>query len=285
LEEKIYRNEDEIDLRELVQTVKSKKKLIYLVTGAITLLGVLYAFVLTKPVYEVKAMIEVGKTNAGTKDESPLDNIEYIKQKLTYVYGINSKKRRDFPRVKSINVPKKSKSIFSIVVEGRDNDSSIQYINTVVQKLESSYALKVKTYTDTQKELISLTKKDIFTSQKNLNDIESTLKDYNVKMLNITEKDAALAGLYTIQISQNQSRLQDLQTRISGLKTKAFNLTLSIAPLRITETHIIGDVEVLEKPIKPKKALIVIVAFITGLMLSIFLVFFLSFLGSLKEEK
>jgi len=37
--------------------------------------------------------------------------------------------------------------------------------------------------------------------------------------------------------------------------------------------------------VKPKKALIIIVAFITGLMFSIFLAFFLAFLRGLKEEK
>jgi uncharacterized protein involved in exopolysaccharide biosynthesis len=40
----------------------------------------------------------------------------------------------------------------------------------------------------------------------------------------------------------------------------------------------------IEHPIQPKKKLIVIVAFITGLMLSVFLAFFLEFLAGSKEE-
>ena len=285
MEHKEYTHSDVIDLRELLQTIKKRKKLIYGITGAITLLAALYVFVFAKPVYEVRAMIEIGKIDAGTKDETPLDNIEDVKQKLEYLYGVKSKKKRKYPRVKSITASKKSKSIFSVLVEGHTNEEALAHIDTVVEKLEKSYALKVKTYIDTQKELITLTQKDIEITAKNLENVKKTLTDYNEKVLHITQKDAALAGLYTIQISQNQTRLQGLQSRISVLKTKEFNLKLSIAPLRITQTHIIGKVEVLDKPIKPKKALIIVVSFITGLMFSIFLVFFLSFLKGLKEEK
>ena len=277
-------NTDIIDLRELFNVLKKRKKIIYILTSLVTLCVIIYAFFLAKPVYDVRAMIEIGKMDAGTKDETPLDNLGDVKQKLLYLYGVNSKKEREYPRVKSITIPKKSKSIFSITVEGRNNESAISHIDKVVHKLESNYAQKIKTYIDTQKKLIALTQYDITVTQKNLNDIQETLKGYNKKILNITEKDAALAGLYAIQISQNQSRLQEMQSLISRLTTRKFNLELSIAPLRITQTHVIGNVEVLDKPIKPKKALIVIVSFITSLMLSIFLAFLLEFIGGFKEE-
>jgi len=284
LEQQVRTPEDTIDIRELIETIKKRKTLIYAITGVMTLLAVLYAFVLAKPVYEVKAMIEIGKIEAGTKDEKTLDDLVDVKQKLEYTYGVKSKKQQALPRVKSISIAKNSKGIFSIVVEGRDNDSTIEHIKKVVYKLENDYAQKIKAYTDTKKELIELTQKDIKETQNNLIDIGKTLKNYNQKVLSITEKDAALAGLYTIQISQNQARLQELQSRISELKTKEFKLKLSLSPLRITQTHIVGEVESLDKPIKPKKALIIIVAFITALMFSIFLVFFLEFLRGMKEE-
>jgi len=285
LENNTYRNENTIDLRELWQTLKERKRLIYVLTIAITVLAIFYAYILAKPVYQVQAMIEVGKIEAGTKNEAPIANINDIKQKLEYQYGVYSKKGQNFPRLKSIALTKKSKNIFSIVVEGRDNDSAKEYINNLVEKLEATYAKKVEMYISTQQSLISLSQEDIVVTENTLDSIRTSLKNYNEKILNITQKDAALAGLYAIQIGQNQTQLQELQLRISKLKTNVFNFKLSITPLRITETHIVGEVEVLDKPLKPKKALIVIVAFITGLMLSIFLAFFLSFIRGLKEEK
>ncbi|MCT7492536.1 Wzz/FepE/Etk N-terminal domain-containing protein [Aliarcobacter cryaerophilus] len=50
-------------------------------------------------------------------------------------------------------------------------------------------------------------------------------------------------------------------------------------------TKQIGDIKISEEAInKPKKALIVTVAFITGFILSIFLVFFIQFIQSIKKE-
>lgn len=50
-------------------------------------------------------------------------------------------------------------------------------------------------------------------------------------------------------------------------------------------TKEIGDISIDSKPInKPKKKLIVVVSFVTGFILSIFLVFFMSFLGSFRKE-
>ncbi|MEE8588094.1 MAG: GNVR domain-containing protein, partial [Sulfurimonadaceae bacterium] len=53
----------------------------------------------------------------------------------------------------------------------------------------------------------------------------------------------------------------------------------------IKRTELVGEVELLDRPIKPKKKLIVVVAFITGLMLSVFLAFFLEFIQGNREEE
>jgi len=276
---------DVIDLKKLFAVISKSKKLIYSITIFVTLLAIIYAYILAKPVYQVQAMVEIGKINAGTKDESTLDDIVDLKQKLEYRYGTKSKKERNYPRVKSISVVKNSKSIFSIAVEGRSNEEAVRLIDSIVKKVEMDYSDKVNMYIKTKKELISITQTDIKDTNKNLSKLQKTLENYNQKVINLSVQDAALAGIYTIQISQNQEREQELQSLLSELKEKEYTMKLSISPLRIKPTHIVGEVEVLERPIKPKKLLIVIVTFITSLMFSVFLVFFLSFLSGLKDEK
>jgi len=277
-------SEDTIDLRELFQILRRRKKVIFLITLLIILLASVYAWA-AKPVYQVKAMIEVGKLEAGTNNEKSLDDVADIKLKLEYIYGVKSRKKRAFPKVKTISVNKRAKGVFTVTVEGHSNESAIALIEKIVQKIEKEYQEKIDTYINSKKELIALTTQDIETAKQNLNNIKKTLNNYSQKIMNITAEDAALAGIYTIQISQNQTLLQSLQARISTLKANVYNKELSITPLRIKPTHIVGKVEVLDKPIKPKKALIVIVAFITALMFSIFLVFFLEFIRKIKEEK
>ena len=273
-----------IDLRELFQIIKRSKKPILIITFSITIFATIYAFV-SKPLYQVKAMIEIGKLEAGTKNEKSVDNVADLKQKLEYIYGVKSKKKRAYPKVKAIGVTKKAKGIFTVLVEGHSNEEAISFVETIVQKIEKEYQEKINTYVNTQKELITLTEEDINTTKENLKKINKTLDNYSQKIMNISAKDAALAGIYTIQISQNQERSQTLQAHISELKANVYNKKLAITPLRIKQTHLVGAVEVLDKPIKPKKALIIIVALITGLMFSIFIVFFRKFLQGLREEK
>ncbi len=50
-------------------------------------------------------------------------------------------------------------------------------------------------------------------------------------------------------------------------------------------TTIVGDIITNDYPAKPKKKLIIAVAFVTGLIFSVFLVFFLEFIKSFKEDK
>jgi len=271
---------DVIDLKELFSIVAKRKNLIYSITILVTLFAIVYAYMLAKPIYQVKAMIEIGQI-----DKKPLDDINTVKQKFEYTYGVHSKKKREYPRATSIAIGKDSNSVFSVVVEGRNNKEAITFIDKIVQKVEDEYAEKINRYIKTQKDLIALTQADINDTVENLKNIEKSLKNYNQKIMNLSVEDAALAGIYTIQISQNQSRAEGLQSRISALKAKEYTMKLAISPLRIKPTHVVGEVEVLDKPVKPKKALIVIVAFITGLMFSVFLAFFLEFVHSMKKAE
>ena len=51
-------------------------------------------------------------------------------------------------------------------------------------------------------------------------------------------------------------------------------------------TKKVGDIEISNQPInKPKKKLIVVVAFVTGFILSIFLVFFMEFIKGFRQEQ
>lgn len=79
-------------------------------------------------------------------------------------------------------------------------------------------------------------------------------------------------------IKEYQESILNIELKINSLKSK-------ISPANITRTHIIGKVLQNDYPIKPKKKLIIIVAFITGLILSIFFVFFIEFIKDFKEEK
>lgn len=142
-----------------------------------------------------------------------------------------------------------------------------------------------------------------------------TQKDEAIKNLTSLNDEASLAALRMAQIqgleykiSENEIKLIDLNnqkqelisTRLPDLTREIESLTkidlaslkekreltiLSMQPHNYKNTNIVGSIITQDKPVKPKKALIIIVAFITGLMLSVFLAFFLEFIRGMKEEE
>ena len=73
-------------------------------------------------------------------------------------------------------------------------------------------------------------------------------------------------------------------TTINNLNEDKLLSSSLMLPHNYKNTHIVGEIITNDYPIKPKKKLIVTVAFVTGLILSIFLVFFLEFIGKTEEK-
>lgn len=272
--------EDTIDLRELFAVLKKRKKLVLAVTGIITIAAVVYAFFIAKPVYEVKSMIEIGKIN-----KQPVDDIHAVKQKLSYEYQVDDRsKTRLLPKLVSISVPKGTRTILSLTVHSRNNTEGVAYIQKVVDGIKRQYQNMTDAYIGSQKELIKLTQKEIANNLSDLKKMKEKMNDYNSRIISLKRDDAALAGIYALQIGQILSQIQSLKNHISNLRAKEHALKLSITPLKVQPTHLIGNIETMDHPVKPKKKLIVIVAFITGLMLSVFLAFFLEFIEGMRKE-
>lgn len=270
---------DMIDLRELVTILLKRKTMIVVITVLLTLFSIIYAYVLAKPIYTANALLEVGQIAA-----KPIDNINILQQKLAYMYKVNGKRKRILPYVEAISIFKKSKTMLSLVVYGHNNEEATKYCNTVIQDITTLYQGKIGSYIEERKKNIALIDSDITKTNQRLNTIENELKQYTQRIITLEQVDAALAGIYTLLIGQSQNNLQDLSRYLSELKNKKLELELSITPLMIKPTHIVGEIGVLDKPIKPQKILTVIVTLITALIFSILLAFFLEFFRGFKKE-
>jgi uncharacterized protein involved in exopolysaccharide biosynthesis len=271
--------EDVIDLHELFDIIKKRKKLVFFVTGAITALAFVYAFFIATPIYSVRSMIELGQIR-----QKPIDSVSSVKERLSYQYKVNSKgMNKSLPYVNAITIPKNSETIFTLDIYGHNNEEATKYLETVVSDIKSQYNQKMESYVDRQKTRIAQIDQDINATSHTLQKMERELTDYDKRILTLQKEDAALAGIYAMQIIQKQTQLISLQDHLSELKNTKQDLLLSLSPLNMTPTNMLGEPEVRQSPVKPKKKLIVVVAFITGLMLSIFLVFFLEFLAKGKE--
>ncbi|MCR1816814.1 Wzz/FepE/Etk N-terminal domain-containing protein [Aliarcobacter butzleri] len=133
--------------------------------------------------------------------------------------------------------------------------------------------LKKRSSNDTQNMLSAM---EILNYQSLILNLQNQIENLNKEKQNIlTDKIPNIKRELEYNI---KNELEDILNRIELEKLK---LTNKIAK----NSEFVGSVLVNETPIKPKKSLIVIVAFITGFILSIFIVFFIQFVNNMKKEK
>jgi capsular polysaccharide biosynthesis protein len=118
---------------------------------------------------------------------------------------------------------------------------------------------------------------------------QEKLEDYKLKIENI--RNLEIVDLNRKKENISTDKLKDLNYKLNiSLNEKIKDLEFKIKTLQfqkensIKNTSLIGDYIISKNPIKPKKSLIIIVAFVTGFILSIFLVFLMQFIKGLRKK-
>ena len=195
--------------------------------------------------------------------------------------------------------------IFKTNLNIKNLEGQIKYINEVkkVQKEEN---------------IDFLNRVDLVLIENKLNFNKEKLSQYQENINNILKKRSSNDTqnmLSAMEILNYQSLILSLQNQIENLNKEKQNILVDKIPnikreleyniknevedilnrielekLKLTNkiaknSEVVGSILVNEHPIKPKKSLIVVVSFVTGFILSIFLVFFIEFIRTLKKEE
>ncbi|MCT7612972.1 Wzz/FepE/Etk N-terminal domain-containing protein [Aliarcobacter butzleri] len=310
-----YLQDDEIDLKELFKTIWSYKKFILIFTFIVTVLSIIYVSLKT-PVYEVTALVEVGSYKTESGQDIIIDNADNLSKKLTTIF-IDLRKNvenKDFEITKIVTV-KGMKNFIEISSEASSNTQAIEGLNEVIEHIKSEHTKlldDVKEKNEFQLKNISLLIKNIEDDQlvniekkielynQNIVSLEQQMTSVTETLKNINKLDPSISALKLMEkrdisnaIISNKSNLYDLIEKKENLVNVEINKlldrkkileTLSL-PHNLKNSEVVGSILVNEYPIKPKKSLIVVVSFVTGFILSIFLVFFIEFIRALKKEE
>lgn len=138
--------EDEIDLRELFKTISKNKKKIFLITGVITALAIVYILV-KQPIYQVKSNIMIGYTGKD-KDGNILEYIAepaIIAKRLNLVFNVEDKlKVKDYvSEVSSVSINKKLKNFITIKTEAISNEEALKKNKEVIAYMQNLYQSKI----------------------------------------------------------------------------------------------------------------------------------------------
>ncbi len=313
--------EDEIDLRELWKTLVKRKTLIVAVTLAVTIAAVSYALLAT-PIYEVKATLKVGKykldanANANANANVILANSAELVKELEILFIDTLKNEKDKTAwIENVGLAKKVNNYFVISAQGLSNEAAIAELNKVVDYTQREHQKTlddVKEFREAQikqaEGKISLLKSKTIPALKEkilryTDDIKIYEKNFIAVQENLKEIKSNNPTLATIQINEQRYLADMLITlkdalekfereksefevlHLPKLEEELNTLRTLTKPHNYKNTEIVGAILTNDNPVKPKKKLIVVVAFVTGLMLSVFLAFFLEFIQSSRKEE
>lgn len=308
--------EDEIDLRELFKTLVKHKIKIVLITLAVTISALIYALSAPK-VYEAKAVLRIGEYKiANSNDKVVVSDSNVLSKELEILYIDILKNQTDREaKTERIEVPKNQKNYLEITANGSSNkavEAEIQKVIDYVQEKHKKVLDDVKNLNETKakqvegkltliktktlpslKEKIDRYKKDVTIYEANFLDVQSNLKkikDSNPTLATLQINEQRYLADIIIKLKDSlesfESEKNNLEVvEIEKLEEELKALKVLMEPYNYKNTEVIGNIMTNEYPIKPKKSLIVAVAFATGLILSIFFVFFLEFIRNEKSER
>ena len=295
--------EDEIDLKELFKTIWAKKIFIVIFTLVVTILAGFYAYSKT-PIYEAKALLEIGEYK-----KNPVDDAVALEKKLSTIFIDMEKNLKDkTSQISNISVVKGLKNFLEIKSESTSNEEAKNEILKVLTFVQNEHE-KILDDVKKQKEMelrnidlqisdiksksVALIDKKIENNIKNLKSLEEQLKQVDENLKKIDTLNPSLAALklmekrditnsintITIQNFELESKKDELlTTTLYKLEESKKIIELSLLPHNYKNTQIVGEIMTNDFPTKPKKKLIVAVAFVTGFIISIFLVFLFNFI-------
>ena len=314
-----FYSEDEIDLKELLKTLWLSKGLIIVITASITILAGIYAFVKT-PIYEATALVEIGSyklhNNGNGNGKAMLGTAADLSKKLNVLFidAFKNEKNQTF-QVSSITVPRKVTSFIEIKAEAISNALAKRAVLNVVEHIQSDHQkiledvknrreLEIQHINDkisniNNGQIQSLNEK-INLQQTNLNDYKQQLDAIGKNIENIENSNPALTALklmekrdlselvlqLSLQLMEMRNQKERLQTTtISRLVEQKQFAKSMLLPHNYKNSKVVGQIITNHHPIKPKKKLIIAIAFLLGLVLSILLVFIMNAFKADKDKK
>lgn len=160
----------------------------------------------------------------------------------------------------------------------------VNYQNLILNSQNKIEDLKVE-----KEVVITQTIPNLEIEKNNIIDVsirDLELQIENIQNIKIVDLQREKENISNEQIRKLQHQIDvEFESKKIKLNEQINNLNYNITEHNSKNSDVVGDYIMNEYPIKPKKKLIVVVAFVSGLVLSIFIVFFLNFFRDEKAKE
>jgi len=284
--------DDEIELIDLIRILYKRRRMILMCTVLATLLA-LGTSLLLPPKYNVSFLLELGHDEQGQAIVSPqavkvaIENDAYgaaLRKQLS----LNAQEKFKF----SIQTPKNTELLY-VAYTTSHPDLGLKLLQQLLQLIEVDVEKKLEQKKGRIANEISLArlKQDSFKQKIDLLTTQIKQQKQSVEDLNKTRQglftgsnsDPIALLLYSNEIKNCYEYLNQLNDKLTEKRSEVMEVQVEIAMLRTTldnlqSLYAYKKPTISEKPVSPKKALIVAVGFLLGLGSSVLWAFWREYL-------
>ena len=260
--------DDEISLLELWQILVRRKVLILLCLVACIAAGAAYAF-LKAPVYQASVKIRVGQVDGG----GPLENAEELSSRLLARHGesVADGVKRERPFLTKAAVQKNLPTAVELVAEGDTPEEATGLLQRIVERIG-------KEHTAIFEENLNLITERLRNLDAQLAALQQQYEDATTLMDPLKLRDTVQASLVMLERGR-------ISTSISALNAERPMLAQRLSPPKTRPTELLGEITAPTEPFKPKKALVLVLAAVLGMMGGVMLAFVAEFVGKASATK
>ena len=260
--------DDEISLLELWQILAKRKGLILACFILCLAGGAAFAF-LTSPVYETSVKLRIGQVQGSG---GLLENAEELSSRILAQYGkdVAAGITRERPFITTASVQKGVTTTVQLTAEGDTPEDAARLLDDVAKGVQ-----KVHTA------MFEDNLKPIAERLKSLDEQRTALQqqyaDITALVEQLKERDSVQASLVMIERGP-------ITTAINQQDAERLRLSQLLTPPQTRPTELVGEITAPAKPSKPKKALVLALAAVLGMMGGVMLAFVAEFIAKAKAN-
>ena len=265
-------DDDEISLIELWQILARRKALILACFILCLAGGAAFAF-LKAPVYEASVKLRIGQVKGdGAAPPVILENADELSSRILAQYGedIATGVKRERPFITTASVQKGVTTTVQLTAEGDTPADAARLLDDVAKSVQKAHTT-----------MFEDNLKPIAERLKSLNEQRTALQQQYADLTQLAEQ---LKERDNVQASLLMIERSPITDSLDKQATERLRLTQQMTPPATRPTELIGEITAPAKPSKPKKALVLALAAVLGMMGGVMLAFVAEFVAKAKAN-
>ena len=265
-------DDDEISLIELWQILARRKAFILACFILCLAGGAAFAF-LKAPVYEASVKLRIGQVKGD--DAAPpvmLENADELSSRILVQYGedVAAGIKRERPFITTASVQKGVTTTVQLTAEGDTPADAARLLDDVVKGVQKAHTA-----------MFEDNLKPIAERLKSLDEQRTALHQQYADLTQLAEQ---LKERDNVQASLLMIERSPITNSLDQQATERLRLSQQITPPATRPTELIGEITAPAKPSKPKKALVLALAAVLGMMGGVMLAFVAEFIAKAKAN-